>query len=114
MMSQREEQLVFWSISDTNSLYSSYMAFVKNGGLFIPTFDHYEMGQNVFLTLSLISEITPFYIHGKVIWITPKHSDGYRTCGIGIQFTEQEHALKDKIETYLANMQDVDYSTYTL
>ena len=46
--------------------------------------------------------------------MTPKQSESYRTCGIGIQFTEQEYTLKTKIEAYLATMQDFDYSTYTL
>lgn len=114
MLTQYEEPTLFWSISDKNSLYSSYMTFVKHGGLFIPTFDHYQLGDKVFLTLSLLTETTPFYIHGKVVWMTPKQSESYHTCGIGIQFTEKEYTLKTKIEAYLATMQDVDYPTYTL
>jgi type IV pilus assembly protein PilZ len=114
MLNEYEAPTLFLSINDKSNLYSSYMAFVKHGGLFIPTYDHYEMGQNVFLTLSLLLETTPFYIHGKVVWMTPKQSESYRTCGIGIQFTEQEYTLKTKIEAYLATMQDFDFSTYTL
>ena len=43
-------------ISDQNMLYHSYMPFLKNGGLFIPTNKDYQMGEEVFILLSLMDE----------------------------------------------------------
>ena len=43
-------------ISDQNMLYHSYMPFLKNGGLFIPTSKEYQMGEEVFILLNLMDE----------------------------------------------------------
>ena len=40
------------TITDRSALYSAYMPFVINGGLFIPTTRDYEMWQEVFLLLN--------------------------------------------------------------
>lgn len=106
---------MFLTLDDTDSLYAAYLSFVKEGGLFIPIPEvgHYAMGQFVSVTLTLMSEITPFSLRGRVIWITPKQS-GYRTAGIGIQFDAQERVLKAKIEAYLAEKRDSEHLTHTL
>ncbi|MGD0961458.1 MAG: pilus assembly protein PilZ, partial [Methylomonas sp.] len=44
------------TIKEKSALYSAYMPFVKNGGLFIPTKRDYEIGEEVFLLLSLLEE----------------------------------------------------------
>ncbi len=43
-------------ISDQNMLYHSFMPFLKNGGLFIPTNKPYQMGEEVFILLTLLDE----------------------------------------------------------
>lgn len=103
------------NIKDKSSLYSAYMPFVINGGLFIPTNRPYEMGQEVFVLLKLIDEPQPLPIPGKVIWKTPSSSENYQTVGIGIQFKDQDGlAARDKIETYLAGALNADRPTYTM
>ena len=37
------------SIKDLAVLYSAYMPFVENGGLFIPSRKHYDIGDEVFI-----------------------------------------------------------------
>ena len=44
------------NIKDLNALYAAYMPFVKNGGLFIPTNKSYQLGDEVFMLLSLMGE----------------------------------------------------------
>ncbi len=104
------------AIKDKNSLYSAYMPFVINGGLFIPTNRQYEMGQDVFMLLKLMEETEPLPIPAKVIWKTPPGSESYKAAGVGVQFTaDQEGVLaRDKIETYLAGSLASDRSTYTM
>lgn len=103
------------NIKDKNSLYSAYMPFVSNGGLFIPTNRTYEMGQEVFVLLKLIDEPQPIPIPGKVVWKTPGASENYQATGIGIQFMDQDGLLaRDKIETYLAGALGSDRPTYTM
>lgn len=91
-------------LSTQEELYSSYMPFVTNGGLFIPTRHSYLLGDEVFVLLQLIDEPEKIPITGKVVWITPKGAGGSRKQGIGIQLGETNIDLLGKIETYLAGM----------
>ncbi len=101
------------SIKDKNTLYQAYMPFVINGGLFIPTDREYQMGQEVFMLLNLMEEPERLPIAGKVVWKTPPGA-GYRTCGIGIQFSDQDGGLaRSKIENYLAGHAG-ERSTHTM
>ncbi|MGZ8136076.1 MAG: PilZ domain-containing protein [Methylococcaceae bacterium] len=103
------------SIKDKNALYAAYMPFVINGGLFIPTNREYEMGQEVFILLSLMEETERLPIAGKIIWKTPPRSENYRATGIGVQFTDQDGGIaRDKIENYLAGALSSDRSTHTM
>lgn len=103
------------SIKDKNALYQAYMPFVTNGGLFIPTDREYQMGQEVFMLLNLMEEPERLPIAGKVVWKTPVGSSGYRTAGIGVQFSDQDGGLaRAKIENYLAGAIGSDRSTHTM
>jgi type IV pilus assembly protein PilZ len=102
-------------IKDKNALYAAYMPFVKNGGLFIPTKREYEMGEEVFLLLSLMEESERLPIAGKIIWKTPNGAEGYRSAGIGVQFSDQDGGnARNKIETYLAGALESDRTTHTM
>ncbi len=109
-----KQSVLSFSLKDKNALYVSYMPFVINGGIFIPTTREYEMGQEVFLLLNLMTETERLPINGKVIWKTPPGSDGYRAAGIGVQFGAEDVAVKNKIETYLAGALESERPTYTM
>ncbi|MFZ2449973.1 MAG: PilZ domain-containing protein [Methylovulum miyakonense] len=103
------------SIKDKNSLYAAYMPFLINGGLFIPTNRPYEMGQELFMLLSLMDETEKIPIQAKVVWKTPPGSESYRSSGIGVQFTEADGGVaRAKIETYLAGALGSDRQTHTM
>jgi type IV pilus assembly protein PilZ len=103
------------SIKDKNALYQAYMPYVNNGGLFIPTDREYLMGQEVFMLLNLMEETERLPIAGKVVWKTPVGSSGYRTAGIGVQFSDQDGGLaRSKIENYLAGALNTDRVTHTM
>ncbi len=94
--------IISLSIKDTAVLYASYMPFVKNGGLFVPTAKQYKIGDEVFMLLTLMEEPEKIPCAGKVVWITPQGAQGGRAAGIGVQFAAQNEGLNNKIETYLA------------
>lgn len=103
------------TIKDKNALYSAYMPFIINGGLFIPTNRQYEMGQEVFMLLHLMEETERLPIAGKIIWKTPAGSEVYRAAGIGVQFSDQDGGVaRNKIETYLAGALESDRATHTM
>ncbi len=103
------------TIKDKNLLYAAYMPFVRNGGLFIPTSRDYEIGDEVFMLLSLLDEPERVPVAGRVVWVTPKGAEGYRTAGVGVQFSDEDQgATRNKIETLLAGMVQSERPTHTM
>lgn len=103
------------TIADKSSLYASYMPFIKNGALFIPTAKLYNVGDEVFMLLSLMESKEKLPIAGRVVWITPKSSQGNKIVGIGVQFSALDKGMtKSKIEKYLAGALSLDRATHTM
>ncbi len=103
------------TIRDKSALYASYMPFIKNGGLFIPTAKPYGLGDEVFMLLSLMESKEKLPVAGRIVWITPKGSQGNKTAGIGVQFSELDKgATKSKIEKQLAGALASDRPTHTM
>ncbi len=103
------------TIKDKSALYAAYMPFVKNGGLFIPTNKSYQIGDEVFMLLTLMEEPEKIPVAGTIVWITPKGAQGNRAAGIGVQFSDQDGgAARNKIETYLAGALKADRPTHTM
>jgi type IV pilus assembly protein PilZ len=103
------------NIKDKSALYVSYMPFIKNGGLFIPTNKEYQIGDEVFILLTLMDDAERIPIAGKVIWSTPRAAQGKRAQGIGVQFSAQDGgATQRKIEALLAGALGSDRPTHTM
>lgn len=103
------------SIKDKASLYAAYMPFISNGGLFIPTTKKYNLGDEVFMLLTLMGDNERLPVAGKIIWITPQGAQGNRSAGVGVQFSSQDKgATRNKIETHLAGAMKSDRITHTM
>ena len=102
------------TIKDKAVLYGAYMPFVKDGGLFIPTTKHYDIGDEVFLLLGLMDEPEKIPVAGRVVWITPKGAQGNKAPGIGVQFTGEDLTAAKKIEAYLAGAIESERPTHTM
>lgn len=103
------------NIKDKSALYVSYMPFIKNGGLFIPTTKDYRLADEVFILLTLMDSAERLPVAGKVVWITPKGAQGKRAQGIGVQFSNQDGgATQKKIEALLAGALGADRPTHTM
>lgn len=104
------------AIKDKGSLHTSYMSFLRGGGLFVPTTKRYQIGDEVFLLLTLLDDKDRLPVAGKVVWVTPTGAQGNRTAGIGVQFNETAdgEAAKTKIEALLAGTLGADRLTHTM
>ena len=103
------------TIKDKAVLYSAYMPFLDNGGLFVPTNKAYDIGDEVFMLLTLMEDNERLPVAGKIIWITPQGAQGNRSAGIGVQFSIQDKgATRNKIETHLAGAMKSDRITHTM
>jgi type IV pilus assembly protein PilZ len=94
------------NIREKAALYAAYMPYLKGGGIFIPTNRQYQLGEEVFMLLSLMDDPQRIAVQGKVVWITPEGVQGNRTQGIGVQFTNDETgaAARAHIEKILGEM----------
>jgi type IV pilus assembly protein PilZ len=109
------QRILSFVIKDKQALYASYMPFIKNGGLFIPTTKHYNLGDELFLLLQLMDEKERVPVAGKVVWITPLGAEGNRQVGVGIQFSDQDKGeARRKIEQYLAGGLEAERPTHTM
>ena len=114
-MSDVDQQSVLaLTIQDKSVLYGAYMAFLRNGGLFVPTARTYRLGDEVFLLLTLMDEPEKLPVAGRVVWITPEGAQGNRQAGIGIEFSDEDATITAKIETHLAGSLTSDRVTHTL
>lgn len=104
------------SIKDKGALYQAYMPFLKGGGIFVPTMKRYNIGDEVFILLSLMDDKDRMPVAGKVVWITPTGAQGNRTAGVGVQFSENSdgEAVKTKIESILAGILGSERPTHTM
>lgn len=103
------------AIKDKQALYMSYMPFVANGGLFVPTQKDYNLGDEMFLLVKIMDEIEPVHISGKVVWISPPGALGNRPRGVGVQFVgEDARATVNLIETKLGASVSLTRATHTM
>ncbi|HHZ69534.1 MAG TPA: pilus assembly protein PilZ [Methylococcaceae bacterium] len=115
MSVQRDLEILSITINDLDELHRSYMPFIINGGLFLPTKSTYPLNYELFILLRLIDHPERLSINGKVIWITPGNSENYRVQGVGIQFyNDTNSTIKFKIENLLSTHLNCMQATYTM
>jgi len=100
----RSSSVLSLTIRDKGSLHTSYMPFVKGGGLFIPTSRQYQIDQPEKLPVA-----------GIVCWVTPDGAQGGRKAGVGVRFAEKDATTaRNKIESLLGGKLKSDRPTHTM
>ena len=91
------------SIKEKAALYAAYMPYLKNGGIFVPTNRPYNIGDEVYLILTLLDDPTRIPVAGKVVWISPSGGGASKTPGIGVHFPADEsgQSARKRIEDAL-------------
>ena len=103
------------TIKDKNALYASYMPFLKNGGIFVPSSKMYKVGDEVFMLLTLMDSKEKIPVAGQVVWVTPQGAQGNRAAGVGIQFSDKDSGnARNKIETILGPLLKSERPTHTM
>lgn len=112
-MGKGRQGVLALNIKDKNTLYTAYMSYLKNGGLFIPTNKEYQLGDEVFMLISLMEEHEKIPVPGKVVWITPHGATGNRPAGVGVEFNDGG-AARNKIESFIPNSTENPRPTNTM
>jgi type IV pilus assembly protein PilZ len=103
-------------IKEKAALYAAYMPFLTNGGLFVPTTKSYKIGDEIYLILTLMDDVTKYPIAGKIVWVTPAGANNNKNQGIGVQFASDDSGLrvKQRIEELLGAAIGSSRATHTL
>ena len=104
------------AIKEKGALYAAYIPLFTEGGMFIPTTREYQLGEDIYVLLSLPDDTQRYPIAGRVAWVTPARAAGNRTQGVGIQFPKDEKSrqLKFKIEEILGAHMASERPTQTI
>ena len=104
------------AIKEKSALYTAYMPFLTNGGIFVPTNKSYSIGDEIYLILSLMDDPAKYPIAGKVAWITPSGANNNRAQGVGVHFPEDESGtrLRTRVEEILGAALGSSRPTHTL
>ena len=103
-------------IKEKAALYAAYMPFLANGGIFVPTNKPYKIGDEIYLILTLMDDVTKYPIAGKIAWITPPGANNSKAQGIGVHFSADESGrrVKQRIEEILGAALGSSRATHTL
>jgi len=114
--SSARPSVVQLAIKEKAALYAAYIPLFTEGGVFIPTSREYQLGDDVYVLLSLPEDTQRYPVAGKVAWITPARAASNRTQGVGVRFPsdEKSHLLKLKIEEILGAHLASDRPTQTI
>lgn len=104
------------AIKEKAALYAAYIPLFSEGGIFIPTSREYQLGDDVYVLLSLPEDPQRYPVAGKVAWVTPAKASSNRTQGVGVLFPndDKSRALKLKIEEILGEHMASDRPTQTI
>ncbi len=104
------------AIKEKAALYTAYMPFLKNGGIFLPTNRPYKLGDEIYLILTLLDDTNKYPVAGKVAWVTPPGANHNKTQGVGVHFPADESGqrLRLRIEEILAAALGSSRATHTL
>jgi type IV pilus assembly protein PilZ len=104
------------AIREKAALFAAYMPYLKGGGMFIPTSRPYNLGDEVFMLLTLMDDPNKIAVAGTVVWITPASAHNNRTQGVGVQFSSNESGAqaRNKIEGLLGGALQSTRNTHTM
>lgn len=104
------------NIKEKAALYAAYIPLFTAGGIFVPTAREYQLGDDMYVLLTLPEDTQRYPITGKVAWITPAKGSGNRSQGVGIRFPpdEKSRLLKLKIEEILGTQLGSERPTQTI
>ena len=96
-------------------LYASYLPFIENGALFIPTNQQQQLGSQTFVAITLPNSSERMPLHGKVVWVNHR-AQAQRPAGYALQLGKDEAGLriKNEVDRLLAGHINSDKPTFTL
>ncbi|PWQ94896.1 PilZ domain-containing protein [Leucothrix pacifica] len=99
---QAVRNVIAVSLRDKTALHANYMPFIRGGGLYAITDQEFKLGDTVILSVKIEALSKKFAIPGKVVWMSPRQSQGQ---GVGVQFTGRtKDNVRRTLETILGDL----------
>lgn len=107
--------IITCAISDIQTLYQSYLPFVTNGGIFVPSTRQHSLGEDVFVAFTLPQSTERYPLNGKVVWINHKATT-LKPAGFAMQFGTDPNStrIRNEVERLLAGQLESTNPTYTM
>lgn len=107
--------IITYDIPSVAVLYNSYLPFISGGGLFIPHERKSNIGDDVFVAITLPGSSDRYPLNGKIVWLNQK-ATANRPVGFGIQFGSDPNStkLRNEVERLLAGQLESTQPTYTM
>ncbi|MBU2097955.1 MAG: pilus assembly protein PilZ [Gammaproteobacteria bacterium] len=104
------------ALSDNAVLGACFMPFLQHKGLFVPSLKNRNLGEKVFLVLTLKTLNLTVAGMATVCWITPTFSSDGRAPGYGLHFDEGAIELRAAVAGILSDVEDLTDASisYTL
>ena len=107
------EKVLHYTMKDPIEVNLSYIPFMSNGGLFVPTQEKFVLEEEVIIYLTLPGKKDLLTFEGKVAWITPPNALHHVITGIGVHFTGSQAAtIRSYIESCLNPKMDIGGYVY--
>jgi len=106
-------EILQYKIAAKMQLNASFMSFLKEDGIFIPTTKTFVLGQKILAEITFPEDSQPTPVEGEVVWITFANSHYHEVQGVGIKISGIN--VKDvhlKIQKALDTVKD--YGEYTM
>ncbi len=114
MLPTRSGGIINHPIRDLQALYNSYLPFVSGGALFIPSNRTVQLGEDVFVVITLPESMERTPLTGKVVWVTHR-TQGLRPAGFALQLSgEDGQKMSSTIDKLLVGALNSDRPTYTM
>jgi len=108
-----DAEILNYVVNDPVELNLSFMPFINNGGLFIPTPKSFSLGDRVLIDLQLPGKKDSIKIEGKVVMVIPQNALHHVLPGVGLQFIgANAPAIRTEIESHLDKSMEVGGYTY--
>lgn len=93
------------AIAEKSALQACYMPFIKDGAIFVPTTEKFQLHDEITLHLRLVEESKKLLISGRVVWVSPGVGQRGGSPGVGLQFTgEHRFRIKQFLEEVLGEL----------
>lgn len=107
--------IITCTITDTQTLYQSYLPFVSGGGIFVPKTRNHTLDEDVFVAFTLPGSNDRFPLNGKVVRINHKATTT-KPAGFAIQFGSDPNSvrIRNEVERLLAGQLESANPTFTM